>query len=559
MKGKIRYSNLLLILWFLIFLMQIIPCYLGAAVIDWTAIKNQVKFEYLTTEDGLSQSSVLCVLQDKKGFMWFGTEDGLNRFDGYQFVVFRPEPDNPASISSNRIFCLYEDKKGYIWIGTNGGGLNRYDSKTSRFTSFRHTGAATGLSDDNINCICEDRQGNLWLGTIEQGINILTPSQRYKEKPEFIHIKHVPDQLQSLSNDHINSIYEDKQGIIWIGTEGGGLNKLLINGSISSPPLFRHYQKNLEGTNSLSFDVVKSINEDKYNMLWIGTRRGLFRFDSGSNKFSRFSADRTNPNSLSHNYVQEIYSNQTGLLWVGTDGGGLNKVILGEEKDSPVTFVRYKYDPQSPKGLNSTAVESICEDRSGVLWIGCYTGGINKIVLRGSEDANREVSQFVHLKHETEKSEKSISHDSVKTIWQDHNGNLWVGTDGGGLNKIMANDSETNPLTYLVFKHDPKQPHSLSNDTVTAFSQDQKGNIWIGTYVGGLNLLLPKEQNKPEPMFVHFQHDVDDPQSLSHNFVYSIYEDREGEIWVGTMGGGLNRFNKDKKKLYRISKQSYRV
>lgn len=549
MRGKAKYLYSFVVFLCITFVFTGGTRLFGAAGIDWTTIKMQVKFEYLTTEDGLSQSSVLCILQDRKGFMWFGTEDGLNRFDGYQFVTFRPEPDNPYSISSNRIFCLHEDREGCIWIGTNGGGLNRYDSQTGRFVSFRRDNSK--ISDDTIKCICEDRQGNLWLGTDGEGINILTLEERKKQVPNFIIIKQDPGQPQGLSHNEISVIYQDHLGYIWIGTIGGGLLKMSEPARITPPFRFTHYQKKLNGQDTLFFNNVFAMAQDIYNTLWIGTQRGLFRFDRETDTFTQYASKNNDPSTLSHNNIRDVYRDRSGLLWVGTDGGGLNKVMLGDSKNGPVTFVRYQYNPQSLEGVSSNAVESIYEDRSGVLWIGCYTSGINKVVLRGVEDNTREALQFIHLKHDTDQPKKSISHNSVKTVWEDRTGSLWIGTDGGGLNKISVTDEQQHSLGYSFYNYEPNRPTSLSDNTITAFCEDRKGNIWIGTYVGGLNLLRPREQEKPDPIFIHFKHDPSDPQSLSHNFVYTIYEDRQDDLWVGTIGGGLNLYNPDKNNFTR--------
>ena len=266
---------------------------------DWTSIKHQVKFEHLTTKHGLSQSSVLCIVHDSRGFMWFGTEDGLNMYDGYEFKIFRPEPENPYSITNNRIFALHEDREGILWIGTNGGGLNKFDHKTGRFYAYRESGSSGSISADNISTIYEDRKGNLWFGTIDMGLNKLPQKEKHKDYPFFISYIHDPGDPNSLSNNHITSVYEDHRDTLWIGTEGGGLNRLVPGKYKHSSPTFISYKTGI-------YPVVTSICEDQKKNLWIGTKNGLYRFNRKIKKFSHYPANPRDPRSLSHNYITKM-------------------------------------------------------------------------------------------------------------------------------------------------------------------------------------------------------------------------------------------------------------
>jgi len=479
------------------------------------AARHRLRFEHISLEQGLSQSSVLCILQDSKGFMWFGTEDGLNKYDGYSFTVYRHSPGDPDSLSNNRVRSIYQDREGTIWIGTDGG-LNKLDRETERFTSYQNDpNDPHSLSSNYVSLIYEDRTGTLWIGTRGGGLAIFD-----RETAQFIHYQNNPSDARSLSSNYVSTIYEDRTGTLWVGTSDGGLDRLDRETGQFDHYLFSYYQSDPNDPHSLSHYPITAICEDRAGMLWIGTSGGgLARFDRETEKFSHYLNDLYNPHSLSNNRVLSVYEDQAGTLWVGTYGGGLNR--LDRETGQ---FIRYQADLSDPHSLSDNVVWSFYEDRSGVLWIGTH-GGLSKY------DQGRE--KFAHYQADPD-DPNSLSNNHVLSIYEDRGGTLWIGTHGGGLNRF---DREAAQFTH--YQHDPHSPHSLSHNIVWAIYEDQAGEFWIGTWGGGLNRFDRKSER-----FIHYRHDPSDPSTLSSDDVFSIYEDRAGTLWVGTSGGGLNRFDR---------------
>jgi serine phosphatase RsbU (regulator of sigma subunit)/ligand-binding sensor domain-containing protein len=534
----------------------------------FASVEN-TKFEQITIQEGLSQSSVRSIIQDKKGFMWFGTVDGLNKYDGYSLKIFRPDPTNTNSISSPFLRDVIEDGRGFIWVATNGNGLNRYNPRTGRFKRFNHDPADdASLSHDYVWALYESSRGDIWVGTDGGGLN------RYDPQSEgFIHYRTNVQDPDSLGDDRILAICEDKQGFIWCGTRGGGLSKL-----DPQTGRFRRFRWQSDNPNCLSHDHVWCLMLDKEGYLWIGTHGGgLNRMDTKNETFFHYRHQPGQSNSLCHDQVNTLYQDTTGLIWIGTNGGGLNKF------DPRIgVFSRYRHDPNRPHSISDDHIFSICEDRSGVLWFGTSVGGVNKLV--------RNRDRF-HLFQRDAKEKNSLSDNLVWSIMEDSQGILWVGTQVGGLNRFdrkkgqiktfLHDPQNTNSLSgnwIRVIYQAPSQPDilwigtdngglnrldlksgqfaryqveagnsaSISSNRIYSILEDASGNLWIGTRTGGLNRL-----DRKTGRFTHFRHDPQNPQSLSDDFVYKIYQDRGGDLWIGTFSGGLNRFVPDREEFIR--------
>ncbi len=511
----------------------------AAQKFPWSDYKHPVKFTHLSVEQGLSQGTVLAIFQDHNGFIWLGTENGLNRYDGYHFNIYRPDPNDPHSISDNIIQTIFEDSKNRLWFGARSSGLNLFDHHTERFTRFRNTrDNLISIIADSINCIIEDSQGNLLFGTGGGGISILPAGQT---PGTFENHWYDPGNPETISNDNVTSIYEISPNTIWVGTDGGGLNKMVRD---KDKTTFVRYQGALTASPTPAPKRVLSINRDHHDTLWLGTPNGLYSFDPETERFTRFPHLGDNRNSTGHNYIRMIYKDRTGLLWLGTDGGGLDKLVPGKNAGDPPTFKHYRQDINNPHSLSSNAVESIFEDRTGVLWIGTYRGGLNLLVLRGREGHEREREQFVHYRSLPDGG-KSLSNNTVNAICEDSAGTLWIGTDGGGLNRVLPPEGPEQSLVFEQVKQDPRKKNSISDNIITCITEDHQGGLWVGTYTGGLNRLLPQHRQASSLTFQHYTHDPANPRSLSHNFVMSLHEDRSGYLWAGTIEGGLNRFDRD--------------
>lgn len=468
-----------------------------------------IRFERISLEHGISHGTVFSVVQDKTGYMWFGTQSGLNRYDGYNITVFKHDPDNPDSISNDNAGNLYADRSGTVWIGTWGGGLDKFDSETGRFIHYLNDPAdPTSLSNDRVQTIYQDRAGTLWVGTAEGGLN------RFNAGPEtFTHYRHNPDDPTSLSNDRIWRIVEDSSGLLWIATSDG-LNKF-----DPATETFTHYKNDPNDPNSLTHDLVRTLYYDKFGFLWIGTEAGLDRFDPIPGIFVHYKHDPADPNSLSDDTINAIYEDSAGNFWVGTSRGGLNKFDRSSQ-----TFTHYLNDPLNAHSLSYNDVRWIQEDRSGVLWVATRGGGVNKFVP-GSE-------QFTYLGNNPN-DPNSLNNNDVRAIYQDPEKVLWIGTKGGGLNKL-----DPSAGTVTIYQNDPNDPNSLTTDDVYVIHSDAAGLLWLGLAGGGLVKFDPRTET-----FTRYQHDPDDPTTISNDDVNSVYEDPSGLLWIGTKGGGLNKFN----------------
>jgi len=519
------------------------------------AQSNTIRFERLTVEDGLSQNAILAIAQDAQGFLWFGTEDGLNKYDGYQFVVFEHDPEDPASLVDNFVSAIYVDLEGELWIGTRSG-LDRYDRATGNF--IHYSGEAedsSGFQGKWVTSIFEDRLGMLWIGTFEGGLNGMDRSTdtfshyRHDEavssslggdavsaiyedsagdlwvgtqngldrfdraRGAFAHFRHDPADPSSLSDDSVTTITKDDQGYLWIGTGAGGINRFDPRSET-----FRRFQNDPDRSDSLSHDRVRAVHQDQIGNLWIGTQNGLDFLAAGSPlglgepSFEHYRHDPFDPRSLGSSAVWSIYEDPSGVMWFGTWGGGLSKYNQSTDR-----FRLYQHSPSQPNSLSDNIVWSIIEDSKGRLWIGTLNGGLNKL--------DRTTGELVVYRHDEADPGSLLSND-VRSILEDPVGTLWVGT-AGGLDRL---DPRTNRFTHLT--HDPGDPNSLSGDRVNVLLPSRSGKIWVGTRYDGLNRLDPSTGE-----FTRFQHDPDDPLSLGEDRVWALYEDHLGAVWVGTLGG----------------------
>ena len=475
-----------------------------------TAMTRPIRFENISLEQGLSQTTVLCQYQDRSGFMWFGTEDGLNRYDGYGFTVYKHDPEDPDSLPSDFVWAIEEDRAGDLWIGTDGGGIVRWDRGSDRF--IRHglgPERDRQISSAFIRDLAFDARGRLWIGTRDAGLERLDP-----RSGQVARFRHRPENPASLSDDRVYALEVDRSGQLWVGTDAG-LNRIdPMSGSV------RRYLHDPLQPDSLADNRVRSIFADRDGLLWVGTYEGgLSRLDPSSGRFVNYRHDPKRPASLSHNLVRTILEDDADRIWVGTSNG-LN--LFDRQRGS---FSRYLHDPASPHTLSDNDVMSVYQDRGGVLWVGTRSGGIDKW--------NPATWSFGHHSGEPTAA-GGLSHRAVTALSEGQLGRLWIGTYGGGLNVLDRLTGE-----YLHYRHHPEIPNGLSDDRVMALLHDRLGRVWIGTRDGGLNLFDPSSET-----FRIYRHDPVQPQSLSSNGVMALLEDQRGALWVATFGGGLDRFDR---------------
>ena len=471
---------------------------------------NHFYFNHLGLEDGLSQSSIYGIVQDRRGFLWFATEDGLNRYDGYGFQVYKPDPDDPNSLADGFIQTLVIDRDGCLWIGTNNGGLDRFDPQTAQFTHFTHDpDNPNSLSSNDVLSIFQDQAGAFWIGTHGAGLNKLTfiTNEDGEESAQFSHYPHAAGDKNSLSHDVVQAVLRDAEGAVWIGTHDG-LDRL--DPDSGTVEMFRHDPAN---PNSLSHNQVHAIYEDRGGVLWIGTDWGLNRY-LGNGRFHSYLHDPADPTSLSDNQVRVISEDRAGRLWIGTEGG------LNHFNRQTGEFIRYKHDPANPQGLGHDNILSLYEDKSGVFWVGFAGGGLSL-----AEPGRRRFTLYRH----TVGNPASLSQNVVLGMDEDANQTIWLGTLGG-LNRF---DPTTE--TFTAYPHNPENLNSLVNNNIWDVEVDKAGMVWVGTE-GGLDRYDPTAEQ-----FTHFHHDPEDPNSLIHNHIWTLFEDRSGTLWIGTEAG-LDRF-----------------
>ncbi len=465
---------------------------------------RSLPFERYSAEQGLSQAIVECILLDRRGFLWLGTEDGLNRFDGYQFRVFRHSSDDPVSLSYSEIKCLLEDRAGGLWIGTFGG-LNRFDPGSETCRRFVHDpDDSRTLAGNVVRALCQDRSGSLWVGIQGGGLDRLDPATEH-----IVHYRRVDP--RNPEHPEVRAILEDGDGRLWIGTTGG-LDR--IDPATGHCRRYRHHPG--EG-DSLAHDQVTALHLDGDGRLWIGTAAGLDRLEP--DRFVHYGQ------GLAPHLITAIREAGGGRLWIGLDGGGLDLL----DPDSG-TAVNHRHDPREETSLGTDRVLSLCRDGAGGLWVGTYGGG-------GLHKAEPRKARFRHYRCHPDDAE-SLCHAIVWSIYQDTRGILWVGTDGG-LDRI---DRTSGEISH--FLPDPENPRGLVHHGVRTVYEGPSGTLWIGTN-GGLQRL-----DRDTGHFERFMHDPADPASLSYDEIRTLHEDPcvapragKGYLWIATLGGGLNRFD----------------
>ncbi|GGZ24656.1 hybrid sensor histidine kinase/response regulator [Echinicola pacifica] len=549
---------------------------------------QDINFEHLTTEEGLSQNDVNAIAQDKNGFMWFGTHDGLNKYDGYNFQVFQSDPNDSTSISSNLIFALAEDPRGYLWVGTTGNGISLLDISKEKFKRFYHKpGGLNTINNNYITQILVSSASEVWVGS-QNGLNLI-----YSEDMKNFSIESFLSVEEG--NLTVQSIYEDRQNTIWIGTSQGLYYMDRKEGRYTAMPvkkfeglLVRSISENSKGqllvnaTNRIfikeGIDFVPtvsgnylSLTSDGKGRIWAGSSSGInllseqekAPFFKLENEFTVHVEDH---GSINKNNVRCIYRGTSGIMWIGTNGGGVNKVNL-EKKG----FRVYRKNVKEGS-ISYDKIRAIFEDSKNVLWIGTEGGGLNvdwnnavgdryesfthykntinsifsiaetvledkRIIWIGSEDQSLSSVIFDKAGNSTVDLDFGQRHNikgAVFAICSDRNNTIWVGTYHQGLYRLIPKGNGDYEVRNFTEKD------GLSLHMIRSLLQDKQGNLWVGTGKG-LNKISYEELYKPNPTIEVFKNIPGDDNSLAYDYILDLYETREGQIWVGTFGGGLNR------------------
>ncbi len=509
---------------------------------------ESIRFQRLSLNHGLSQTTVNDIAQSEQGYIWIATQDGLNRYDGYDFKVYSYEADRLTSLSDNHVQVILSDPSGDLWLGTPNGGLNRYiaridaferidlgdickdirglafdknghlwissygsgllsydpDTKRSRQIMYRDPGWGT----DRLGELIFDREGQLWVATQGGGVCRFDP-----KSGQIVKMMHRQDDTSSLSSGEVMALLEDDQGRIWIGCHGGGLN--LWQPKSGS---FQHFSFDANRTNSLAGNDVNDIFQDSEGWIWVSTRTGLSRTKSLEDGFLRYEHDPTDDYSLPHDIISVLSEDRTGSLWVGTLGAGVAKW-----NRNTTGFRHYRYIAGHDQSLSSNSVWSIRQDKIGDLWVG---------TSRGLNWLDQRTGKFMSFRHDPEKPD-SISSDIVRAVYVTSDSRVWAGSDGSGVS-ILNLDRKS----FSRLKHQSGDDSSLPNDAIRCFLETNNGQFWVGTYGGGLCLFDPVTEE-----FETFCVRSDEPDSISDDRIYSLVESQDGKLWVGTHGGGLNLFD----------------
>lgn len=473
------------------------------------AWQKNIRFDRISTDQGLSHVFVHSITQDDQGFMWFGTANGLNKYDGHRITVYGHDPDDPTSISGKTINDVYVDSNNVLWAAGNG--LDRFDRESESFTHFTHDpDDPKSISDDVVLSIFEDHEGILWIGTWNGGLN-----QFDRATETFTRFQHDPDDQGSLPAGPIRAIFESADGILWVGTytfdESANLSRFDRDTETFQPVLscdsdLPSCAKPLSESDRPPHASTAAIFEDQSGIMWIGGY-GLIRYDRNGNTYRRYFDDPENEGYPHvNNFTGDLVQDHEGRLWFADTYNGLHGFDPDQE-----TFTQYLHIPADPFSIGSNDLFTVYKDRDGLIWIASYYAGVSKFDP-GS-------LAFGHYKHDPA-DPTSLGNDRVAAITEDKNGYLWVAA--GGLNKIDRN----NGLVEL-YRHDPEDPDSIHTDDIRELLFDRTGFLWLGTH-NGLSRFDPETET-----FRHYPiggtGEADDDTS-----VYSIIEDKGGVLWLGT-------------------------
>lgn len=574
----------------------------------FSSLSKEVRlFKSFGVDNPMSYKFVRTIAQDKNGFMWFGSSEGLARFDGHKFLSFHHDNSIPTSLSSDVVSRIIIDKRNQLWVATFGGGLNLYRESKQDFIQFSTKKKNAQLTNDTINALFEDSAGKIWVGT-ENGLNIVS---KVGNDWSIKHIQQETGVASSLTHNTVHSIIEVEGEKIWVGTNGGGISIFDIDGkfirsivgtkrNVKSNALqfinslfydnsgyiwigtvengllkynpqndqYQHFKFNESDQHSILSNTIESIYQDKQSNIWIGTDKGLLVYDNKTKKIQRYTHSPSNPFSLSNDFVITFFEDSNNIMWVGT--------FTGVNRWDPNMATFRQYSTQTNQELKNNNITSFAQFIESEIYFSTYSGGIYKMstithkitpvpfnsyfsdyrVMTLFSDGNtlwvgtRASGAFaVNILDNSVKAYRhdannlsSLSANSVTDIIKDSAGNVWVSTFHRGVNKL---DSLGNITRFELDENFPKS--GPSSNHVLQMLEDSNAHIWIATYGGGISRFNPTDNS-----FVHIKHNDNDPSSISSDLAWNVFEDKDKNLWIGTQASGMNILTKD-----RIDNENY--
>jgi signal transduction histidine kinase/ligand-binding sensor domain-containing protein/HPt (histidine-containing phosphotransfer) domain-containing protein/FixJ family two-component response regulator len=552
-------------------------------------------FERLSTLDGLPEATVYTTLHDSQGFIWFGTEDGLVRYDGHDIYRYAYSPQVKGGLPGNFIFAIAEDAHGDLWLATKGAGLARWNRTSDTFTVYKHDERnPASIASDSIRTLVIDGQGRIWMGMLDSGVDVLDPRSGAVE-----HLRRSSTTPESLTDDHVYSMMEEPEGGMWIGTQSG-IDRWRLDGDrfirvpfTDGQPLLggekisamvrssdgtvwvATYESGLHHVSarghtltelrhdsadpgSIASDEVRSLLDDHAGHLWIGSAAGLDALNLPSMDLSHYTHDKSDPDSLSDSFIMSLYEDEAGLMWIGTRSAGVNRWNSHS----------WELGGRNPGWLDGKWVVSFADAPGGHVWVGTMGGGLFNFDPETGDAINLDT-----MLHE----DNVLGDRRIMSLHRDSHGNLWIGTWSKGLERLSPDGKITS------IGASPHDPHALSAPGIAAIYEAKNGLLWIGTHGGGANILdpetgivrqLPRDAavrgattseniisfiedgagniwmgtenggldvaNAQGFVFHSYKHDLANPDSLSSNIVYALERDAGGHIWAATDGGGLD-------------------
>ncbi len=477
-----------------------------------SAQHEYTRFENIGQKNNLSHSHVTCMLQDQLGFIWFGTENGLNRYDGYSCKIYKRSEQDSLGISNNQINHLFLRSNGDFWIATNGGGLNLYRQEVDQFEAFRHDPEdLNSISSNFINGVFEDHAGNVWIATAGKGLDVYDI-----ERDEFRHYNST--NKPTLADDYIQCVFRDNKRRIWVGTKHQGLYRF-HGGDLT----FDQYELLPVNEKVPPVTEILTVFEDSDRQLWVGTGGGgVYRYLEGQDSFVSITEDPLKTGNRQRHSIYSIEEDKEGNLWFGTKDGGL--MVFNPNNRS---FNTYEHDVLDDFGMSSNSIHSLLRDNKGNIWVGSFNAGVDQL--------NVDTKKFKHFRRKS--GEGHLTDNNILALYEDAHGVIWIGTEAGGLHRF---DPESKEFTNFI--NQPGDLSSLAGNHVVSIFEMDNGELWVGTWGNGISVFNPTRE-----LDRHYQESY--ASGLSSNQIRAIFQDSDGNIWIGTYGGGLHSYDPEKKRF----------